>query len=70
MAALELPATDSTSPGFAGAGKMGVPESPKGHLRSEGGSGNHRTKDAYLEAKEGSRPLTLGDDSDRQAVFS
>lgn len=66
MAAPELPATDSTAPGFAGTGKMGVPESPKWHLRSEGGSGNHRAPDAYLEAKEGSRPLTLGDDSDRR----
>lgn len=54
MAALALPATDSTSPGFARAGKMGAPESPNWHLRNEGGSGNLGAQGAYLDVREGS----------------
>ena len=49
---------------------MGVQESPKWHLRNEGGSGNRGVWDAYLKAKEGSRHLALGHDVDRTAVFS
>lgn len=56
MAALALLATDSTSPGFARAGKMGAPESPNWHLRNEGGSGNQGAQGACLDVREGSAP--------------